>query len=127
LRGTPPKILGDAEDFQELQDTSTKSLDGNELLPTDGILTSLGKFKPDSRETSVVPKQSKPITKALRSQASYISFDFLGNNEKLKLVPRALVPTPPSMTYGKIPELIDLVRDWEFGETLVINECFVPL
>jgi hypothetical protein len=56
-----------------------------------------------------------------------MTFDFLGDNEKLKLVSRGLVPNPPSMSYGKMSELIDLVHDWEFRETLVVNECFIPL
>lgn len=125
-RGTLTKSLGGTEEFQS-RGTPTKTLDGDELLATDGILTSLGKFKLDSRETSVVPRKLKPIAKALNSQASHVTFNFLGENEKLKLIPRGLVSTPPSMTYGKIVELIDLVRDWEFGETLVVNGCFIPL
>lgn len=123
MRGTPPKFLGATEESSEPPGTPTISLDSNELLATDGILTSLGKFKLDSREPSVAPKQSK----ALKSSASHITFDFLGDNEKLKLVPRHLVYAPPSITYGKMSELEDLVRDWEFGENLVVNGCFIPL
>jgi hypothetical protein len=117
------KYLGATEKSPELRGTPTESLDGNELLATTGILTSLGKFKLDSRETSVAPKRSK----AVNSQASSLTFDFLGNNERLKSVPRLSVPIPPSMTYQSILELKDLVHDWEFGETIVINKCFVPL
>lgn len=121
------KSLGDTKDFPDLQGTPTESLDGNEFLATNRISTSLGKFKLDSRETSVSPNKSKPTTKALKLQAAYITFDFLGDSEKLKSVPRALVPIPPSMTYQKMSELVDLVHDWEFGETLVVNGCFIPL
>ena len=121
------KFLGSTEDFQKLRSTPPKSLDSNELLAIDGILTSLGKFKLDSRETSVVSRKPEPITKAFKPLASQITFDFLGDNEKLKLIPRHLVSAPPSMTYRKILELINLIHDWEFGETLVVNGCFIPL
>jgi hypothetical protein len=105
------KFLGGTEDFQKLRGTPPKSFDGNELLAIDGILTSLGKFKLDSRETSVVSRKPEPTAKAFKPLASQITFDFLGDNEKLKLIPRHLISAPPSMTYGKIPELINLIHD----------------
>jgi hypothetical protein len=57
----------------------------------------------------VVLKKSEPIAKAFKTLASQITFDFLGNNKKLKLIPRHLIPTPPLITYRKIPELINLI------------------
>jgi hypothetical protein len=74
-------------------------------------LTSLGKFKLDFRETLVVLRKLKPIAKAFKPLASQITFDFLSNNEKLKLIPWHLVSAPPLITYRKIPELINLIYD----------------
>ena len=90
-------------------------------------MTSLRKFKLDSKETSVVLRKLELITKAFKPLTSQITFDFLGDNEKLKLIPRHLISTPPLMTYRKILKLINLIHDWEFRETLVINGCFIPL
>lgn len=87
MQGTPPKILNNTKESLEPRDTLTISLNNNKLLVINGILTSLKKFKLNSREPLIVLKQLKPITKALKSSASYITFNFLNNNEKLKLIP----------------------------------------
>ena len=64
------KFLGGTEDFQKLRGTLLKSLDDNELLVIDGILTSLEKFKLNSKETSVVSRKPELITKAFKPLAS---------------------------------------------------------
>jgi hypothetical protein len=78
-------------------------------------------------EPSVSPKKPKAVTKASKLLSSHITFNFLGDNKKLQSVLRDSVPNPPSMTYQLKEELDKLIYDWEFGETLVVNECFIPL
>jgi len=97
------------------------------LVDTPGILCSLGKFTLHS-EPSLSPKKRKVSSrKAKKIALNELSFDILDHNERLQAVPRTAIPVPPSMSYGLGSELEQLVHDWEFGQTLVINECFIPL
>lgn len=59
----------------------------------------------------------------------YLSLDFLrpSDNEDW-IVPNvliSLIPDPPSRSYAG--ELQELVKDWEAGETLVINGNYIAL
>jgi hypothetical protein len=105
---------------------AAEPLVATELSATLGISTSFSKFMLES-EPSVSPKKPKPAAKALKLASNELTFHFLGDNKKLKADPCNSVPSPPSMTYQRKDELKQLVHDWEFGQTLVVNECFVPL
>jgi hypothetical protein len=74
------------------------------------------------------PKKQKVTSKKAKMlAASELSFDILAHDERLQGVPRKAILAPPSMSYGLGSELEQLVHDWEFGQTLVINECPIPL
>ena len=77
---------------------ATKPFINNKLLTTPRILKSLGKFRLES-EPSVSPKKPKPLAKALKLASNELTFYFLGNNKRLKAIPRSLVPLPLLITY----------------------------
>jgi hypothetical protein len=79
-------------------------------------------------EPSLSPKKQKVTSKKAKMlAASELSFDILAHDKRLQGVPRKAILAPPSMSYGLGSELEQLVHDWEFGQTLVINECPIPL
>jgi hypothetical protein len=74
-----------------------------------------------------------PIPKTISSREANtlaqnkLCFDILNHSKQLQALPHKAIPVPPLITYGLGTELEQLVYDWEFGQTLVINKCFIPL
>jgi hypothetical protein len=135
---------GSREDIQEtcvLNETSNTSLETyepcqrlatpptlpNTITNTPGISRAFGQFTLEPEPSLLPIPKTISSREAKKLAQNELCFDILDHDERLQALPREAIPVPPSITYGLSTELEQLVHDWEFGRTLVINECFIPL
>jgi hypothetical protein len=90
------------------------------LVGTEEIVQTLDKVA-----ISSVSPRKRPRAQPAREQ--FVTYDFLGDDDRLRLVPLEAIPDPPSRSYQSREELEELIRDWEHGKTLIVNGCFIPL